>query len=321
MPATGTTGTQASQTIDIARLSLGATQKDANQCANFVSQVFKDAGLSSVFKSTGYVPTLVNESAGKTSTDILSAQPGDLIVFGKNEHVMLYEGAGKVIGTSTLSSGVTKVLETDWNNVYTASGAKGPTLVIHTNLDNSAPTTKTLADFIRISDPADYGLPTVGANNYFQGVAKWLNPNAPNVVNYQDALNANYGKNYWTREQFDFLKQVDSATPINQIAVPDAIANDMQATLKTSGFQNLWGGVDPTQGKPIVAPSDIAGALGGLGDILGKLTNAVNWLHIGAMILGVGLVGFGLWTVTKDLNETGPQGLVSPMPIILKEGA
>jgi hypothetical protein len=55
--------------------------------------------------------------------------------------------------------------------------------------------------------------------------------------------------------------------------------------------------------------------------LLGKFTNPANWLHLGAMLIGVGLVGFGLYMGSKDLGESGPQGLVSPMPIILKEGA
>jgi hypothetical protein len=55
--------------------------------------------------------------------------------------------------------------------------------------------------------------------------------------------------------------------------------------------------------------------------ILGKLTNPANWLHLGAMAVGVGLVGFGMVVVVRDLNETGPQGLVSPIPVMLKRGA
>lgn len=324
-PTTGT-GTQASTVVDIAKLHIGETVPNSNWCANFVSQVYKEAGLSSIFKASSLVPTLVNESAGKTTTNILAAQPGDLIVFGNNEHVMVYAGSGSVIGTATdVSTGVSKVIQTDWNNVYTDSGAKGPSLVIHTNLDNSTPTGMghTLADFLKISDPADYGLPTVGANNYFSGIAKWLNPVSPDVTTYQDTLKANtdYGGKLWTVEQMAFLQQVDSNTPINQIPVSDSIANSMQATLKTSGFQNLWGGVDPTQGTPIIAPTDIAGGITSLLSTLGKLTNPANWLHLGAMLAGVALIGFGLWTVTKDLHETGPQGLVSPMPIMLKGGA
>src|ERR1035437_4149187 len=254
------TGTQASTVVDIAKLHVGETVPNSIWCANFVSQVYKEAGLSSVFKASGWVPTLVSQAAGKTSTDINSAQPGDLIVFGNNEHVMLYEGKGLVIGTATnVSTHVSSVIETDWNTVYTDSGAKGPKLVIHTNLDGSTPTGHTLADFLKISDPADFGLPTVAANNYFRGIAKWLNPVSPDVTTYQDALKANtdYGGKLWTAEQMAFLQQVDSNTPINQIPVSDNIANAMQATLKTSGFQNLWGGVDTTQGKPIVAPTDI----------------------------------------------------------------
>ena len=318
------TGTQASTAIAVAQLHVGEQVPNSNWCANFVSQVYKEAGLSSIFSSTASVPNLVGQFTGKTSTNITSAQPGDLIVFGSNEHVMMYEGNGLVIGTATdVSTGISKVIETDWNNVYTDSGAKGPSMVIHTNLDNSDPTKNhTLANFIAISDSADYGSATAAANNYFQGVAKWLNPNAPDVVNYQDALNANYNGNYWSQEQLDFLKQVDSKTPINEIQVPDTIANAMQATLKTSGFQNLWGGQDPTQGQGFNSPiGDLTGGISDLVTIAGKLTNASNWLHLGAMLVGVGLVGFGMVVVARDLGETGPQGLVSPMPIILKDGA
>jgi hypothetical protein len=65
----------------------------------------------------------------------------------------------------------------------------------------------------------------------------------------------------------------------------------------------------------------IAGAIGNIAGLLGKFTNPANWQHLGAMLIGVGLVGFGLYMGSKDLGESGPQGLVSPMPIILKEGA
>jgi hypothetical protein len=54
---------------------------------------------------------------------------------------------------------------------------------------------------------------------------------------------------------------------------------------------------------------------------LDKLTNPSNWLHIGAMFVGVGLVGFGLYLAARDISGSGPDGIVSPMPIILKEGA
>ena len=339
MPAqidTGT-GTQANQAIAAAQARLGQTVPNSTWCANFISEVYKSAGLSSVFSATGYVPTLVGQFSGKTSTDITTAKPGDLIVFGNNEHVMLYEGSSTVIGTATnVSTGVSTVIETNWSNVYTDSGAKGPSLVLHTNLDNSAPaTSKTLYDFLKISNPADLGLPTVSANNYFSGVAQWLSPGSPAVSSYQDAVNTNSssdarlqdvlqggpGNNgaFWTPEQMAFLKQVDSNTPINQVTVPDTIATTMASTLKLSGFQNLWGGQDPTQGQGVNVPG--LGDVTGLATALGKLTNPVNWLHLGAMLVGVGLVGFGMWTVTKDLHETGPQGLVSPMPIMLKEGA
>jgi hypothetical protein len=86
----------------------------------------------------------------------------------------------------------------------------------------------------------------------------------------------------------------------------------------------IYTGTNLAQGwftDPALKAAGDATGLGAIADILGKFTNPSNWLHLGAMLLGVGMVGFGVWTMTKDLNETGPQGLVSPMPIILKKGA
>src|ERR1035437_10643533 len=120
-PVAVSSGTQASQVVDIATLHIGETVPNSNWCANFVSQVYKEAGLSSVFKASGWVPTLVSQAAGKTTTNIMAAQPGDLIVFGNNEHVMIYAGNGHVIGTATsAATGVTKVVQTDMNSVFTA---------------------------------------------------------------------------------------------------------------------------------------------------------------------------------------------------------
>lgn len=304
------TGTQANQAIATAQSQLGTTVPNSKWCANFVSSVFKSAGLSSVFSATSSVPALVAQFSGKTSTNISTAQPGDLIVFGNNEHVMMYEGSSQVIGTATNTAGVTKVIETNMNNVITDSGKVGPSLVLHTGLDNNVTADHSLASFVKTYDPADYG-PNATVSDFMTGIYSWIG-----AKNDQPNLGLTTSQLSWLQ----YLGTLPPNTPISQVQVPQDAAQTMVTNLGKSGFQNWWGGVDTTQGTPIVAPTDIAGALSGFATILGKFTNPSNWLHLGAMVVGVGLVGFGMWTVTKDLNETGPQGLVSPMPIILKNG-
>jgi cell wall-associated NlpC family hydrolase len=57
-----------------------------------------------------------------------------------------------------------------------------------------------------------------------------------------------------------------------------------------------------------------------IADAVGKLTNPANWLHVGAMILGVGMIGFGVYSGMKNINSDETPSAPS-MPIILKEGA
>ena len=306
-PVTGQSA-QASTVIDIATLSLGAVQKDSLQCANFVSKVFKDAGLSSVVPASGWVPTLVNQAAGKTSTDITSAQPGDLIVFGNQEHVMIYKGAGQVIGTATVAPGVTKVIQTDWNNITTVSGINKPTLVIHTNLDNSSPLGSTSAQ--QVFDAAQ------------------LQTSVRDIVQSYSTAGKTYGQLIADNPQangttvnWSKLTTTLNRTPSDPILWTDVIILGGSGAIKDIFLQGTASSIidaAKTITDPLASMADIAASIA---KVLGKLTNAANWLHLGAMLAGVGLVGFGMWTVTKDLNETGPQGLVSPMPIMLKEGA
>jgi len=53
--ATAVAGTQATQAIAVAQLHVGEVVPNSNWCANFVSQVYKEAGLSSFFSATGSV--------------------------------------------------------------------------------------------------------------------------------------------------------------------------------------------------------------------------------------------------------------------------
>src|ERR1035437_919323 len=101
---------------------------------------------------------------------------------------------------------------------------------------------------------------------------------------------------------------ISTMSPVVGKSYTDTAVKDALASVASLLSPSLLAGFDPLGLNGIVA-------------ILGKLTNPSNWLHLGAMLAGVALVGFGIYIGSKDLSETGPQGLVSPMPIILKEGA
>ena len=290
------TGAQANQAVAAAQSHLGETVPNSNWCANFVSQVFKEAGLASAFSASASVPTLVSEFSGKTSTNVTSAQPGDLIVFGNAEHVMMYEGSGQVIGTATEASGVTKVIETNWNNVYTDSGAIGPSMVLHTNLDSSGTLSQTITDTMQ-TQTAVFKI----VQQYYIAGKTWDqlisdNPQANNQTINWPALATKLG--------------ATTTQPINlsQLTILNGV--------ETLVAGNWWDGVVKTA-QDAAQATGIAAVV----SALGKLTNPANWLHLGAMLAGVALVGFGMVVVARDLGETGPQGLVSPMPIILKEGS
>jgi hypothetical protein len=100
-----------------------------NQCANFVSSCIAEAKVAAAmditWKPSGYVPDVVAEfPAAKIVSGAGSAQPGDLIVFGDNEHVAIYSGGNKVIGTAggyygTPDAGVFTVKEQDISTVGT----------------------------------------------------------------------------------------------------------------------------------------------------------------------------------------------------------
>jgi hypothetical protein len=327
MPATTIdtgTGVQANTVIATAQSQIGTTVPNSNWCANFVSDVFKQAGFASAFSATGYVPTLVTEFAGKTSTDINSAQPGDLIVFGKNEHVMMYEGSGQVIGT--LTSGTrTTVQETSINNVITDSGAKGPSLVLHTNLDGSAPASfqtinanfgtyfKGLASLPQSGYTSDYIITNQDVNNWAEGM----------LETYSSPYNAGGGSYVggqgWTEASGKLFKAAAIASAMSYVGKPVSALPDQIAITNAPGYSGT--GPAPDLAVSLDPLATLGNAATNIAGLLGKFTNPANWLHFGAMVIGVGLIGFGMWTVVGDLRETGPQGLVSPMPIILKEGA
>ncbi len=107
---------------------------NANACATFVSQVFKAAGAESAFTpSSGVARIVADFPSSRISNDLQTAMAGDLIVFGTNEHIMIYQGGGQVIGTGTGKSGVTTVVSVPIGAVTTDKGL-GFSKVLHTDL-------------------------------------------------------------------------------------------------------------------------------------------------------------------------------------------
>src|ERR1035437_5892578 len=120
--------------------------KGSNDCANFVSQCVREANAAARittahWASSGSVPTIVGEfPASAIEAGIGNAVQDDLIVFGDNEHVMIYESNGRVIGTSGVVGGGSTVQEVDASAVYTdhySARAPGPIKTLHTGLGNS----------------------------------------------------------------------------------------------------------------------------------------------------------------------------------------
>jgi hypothetical protein len=286
--------------------------KKGLDCSGFVGLVAKDMGLNFNGDFNGFptVAMLINKftqsypenipaapGGGTWGTDMSKIQRGDIITWragnggATTNHVAIYMGAGKIVSALDQPGGVQETNLTDIKATPTGwlRPASNPA-------NNIVP--HSLADWKRQFDPQDWG----GDPNY--------------KIDANDIAQLGVLIPTDTTGKADFLATLKPGMTLNDIILPEGIANDMTSAQKKSGFQNWWGGTDKDQGGALgeTPISDIAG-------LLGKLTNASNWLHLGAMLAGAGLIGFGLWTITKDLGDTGPQGLVSPMPIILKEGA
>ncbi len=130
--------TPADAVIGAARSHIGETQC-LTCCASFVSSVFAEAKVYPViagrtWSASSWVPTIVGEfPASQQSTGILDGLPGDLVIFGDNEHIMLYAGSGHVVGTGTGKDGITRVVEVLMKDVVTATG-KGFSRILFTGL-------------------------------------------------------------------------------------------------------------------------------------------------------------------------------------------
>ena len=114
--------------------------RDVNGCADFVSEAFAvGCGTAKVpmpFTKSGWVPDIVSQFPPSAITsDVGSARPADLIIFGDNEHVMIYTGNGYVVGTLG-GKGTTTVQDKAIGAVVTVNHPTTPVpvKVIHTGL-------------------------------------------------------------------------------------------------------------------------------------------------------------------------------------------
>lgn len=145
--------TTAADVIAQARKHLG-DELPQNSCARFVCQVFAEAGAPLPHPSA-WVPTLVAQwPADDRDTDPSSAEPGDLVIFGDSEHVMISTGNGMVIGTGGGPGGQT-VAEVHASSIYTGNHPYSPghstvSLILHAILSQPEATMKPV-NF----DPAD----------------------------------------------------------------------------------------------------------------------------------------------------------------------
>ena len=131
----------AAELVADARRRLGELQRNTTQCAYFVSSVYAETGHGAVFGASGWVPTIVAELAGHQDPNLAAARLGDLVIFGASEHVAIFSGAGKCVGTLTAADGKTRVYEVNVSSIRTGTG-RGFSAVLHTGLsqtDSPAP--------------------------------------------------------------------------------------------------------------------------------------------------------------------------------------
>lgn len=126
------------------------------------------------------------------------------------------------------------------------SGPVGGTPTGGTGGGANTPSSFSLLNIIKQADPADYPIsPTTATVD--SGTIEWLHSVIPASTPGADA----------------FFAGVKPGMLMSQVQVPNGIATAMAASLNVSGFQNLWGGVDPGQGVPGAADPFGILALGG----------------------------------------------------------
>ena len=128
--------TQANQIVAIAshelgsRYSFAATGPRTFDCSGFVYFVYKQAGL--LDKIGGARRTVAGfhhwfASHSTVSRSLATAQPGDLLVWGRNHHAGIYIGNGYAISALVNPWGVTKHPVLRWINLPL-------TAVLHVNI-------------------------------------------------------------------------------------------------------------------------------------------------------------------------------------------
>ncbi len=121
--------TEADQIISVASAQLGdrysfaATGPNTFDCSGFVYFVYKQAGLLDRIGGkrrtvAGYHKWFTNH--GTVSHSLADAQPGDVLVWGKNKHTGIYVGGGYAISALINPWGVTRH-KVNWINLKLTS--------------------------------------------------------------------------------------------------------------------------------------------------------------------------------------------------------
>ena len=280
-----------------AKSAAGLTKAD---CSSFVQFLYQQAGIALPRTADQQYKATQTLQVANPSTATL--QPGDLLFFGgwdtpENmpgyagiQHVAIYAGNGNIIQEGGTTAGNV--------NVTPLSAYEGHFIAATRPFADSGDT--------GIASQIVAGM-TPGTLVDATAVAAALKPFIDKGLTWGDALKDPVASKYVSQAWLDKygIKTTDKVTLNGMMALQQGGTNP--------GVVNPF---DPVLG----AVGDATG-LGTIADILGKFTNPANWLHLGAMAAGGGLVVFGMIIVARDLNETGPQGLVSPIPVMLKHGA
>jgi hypothetical protein len=274
--------------------AVGLTKAD---CSSFVQFLYQQAGIALPRTADQQYKATQTLQVANPSTSTL--QPGDLLFFGGwdtpanmpgyagIQHVAIYAGNGNIIQEGGTAAGNV--------NVTALSAYEGHFIAATRPFASSSSpgiASQIVAGGMPGVDPA--------------GAVAALRPLLDKGLTWGDALKDPTASKYISQAWLDKynLKATDPITVIGITAIEN-------------GTTPIF--TDP--GQVVLGVAGDATGLNQIAVLLGKFTNPSNWLHLGAMLAGVALVGFGMFTVARDLNETGPQGLVSPMPTILKQGA
>jgi cell wall-associated NlpC family hydrolase len=118
--------TQAEQIVAIAteqlgdRYSFAATGPKSFDCSGFVYFVFKQAGLLDKIGGTRRTVAGYHDWFARNSTiskSLNDAQPGDLLIWGRNHHIGIYVGNGYAISALVNPWGVNKHPVLRWINL------------------------------------------------------------------------------------------------------------------------------------------------------------------------------------------------------------